>query len=92
MPILRHFDQDKPALIESHLSDFAIGAVLSQKLEDGKIHPCAFQSRTLSPAEFNYEVFDKEIVAMIYALQKWRHYILSTEHKTTIFMDYQNLK
>jgi hypothetical protein len=41
-PILRHFDQERPALIETDASDFAIGAVLSQKFEDGNIHPCAF--------------------------------------------------
>jgi hypothetical protein len=91
-PILRHFDQERPALIETDASDFAIGAVLSQKFEDGKVHPCAFLSRKLSPAEFNYDVFDKEMLAIVYALQKWRHYVLGTEHKTTIFTDHHNLE
>jgi hypothetical protein len=87
-PILRHFDQERPSLIETDTLDFAIGAVLSQKFEDGKIHPCAFLSRNLSPAEFNYDVFDKEMLAIVYELQKWRHYVLGTEHKTTIFTDH----
>jgi len=91
-PILRHFDQERPALIKTDASDFAIGAVLSQKFEDGKIHPCAALSRKLSPAEFNYDVLDKEMLAIVYALQKWRHYVLGTEHKTIVLMDHQNLE
>jgi len=91
-PILGHFDQDRPAMIETDASDFAIGAVLSQKFEDGNIHPCAFLSRQMSPAEFNYDVFDKEMLAIVYALQKWRHYALGTPYKLTIFSDHQNLE
>jgi hypothetical protein len=44
-PILRHFGQERPALIETDASDFAIGVVHSQKFEDGKIHLCTFLSR-----------------------------------------------
>ena len=91
-PILRHFDQDRPAMIETDASDFAIGAVLSQKFEDGKIHPCAFLSRKMSPAEFNYDVFDKEMLTIVYALQKWRDYALGTPYRITIFSDHQNLE
>jgi len=91
-PILRHFDQERPALIETDALDFAIGAVLSPMFEDGKIHPCAYLSRKLSPGEFNYNVFDKEMLAIVYTFQKWRHYVLGTEHKTTIFTDHQNLE
>jgi len=91
-PILRHFDQERPALIEKDASDCAIGAVHSEKFEDGKILPSAFLSRQLSPAEFNYNVFDKEMLLIVYALQNWRHYVLGTKHKTTIFLDHQNLE
>ena len=91
-PILSHFDQERSALIETNASNFAIGTVLSQKFEDGKIHPCVFLSGKLSPAEFNYDVFDKEMLSIVYALQKWRHYVLGTAHKTTIFSDHQNLE
>jgi len=91
-PILWHLDQDRAALIDTDASDFAIGAVLSQKFEDVKIHLCPFLSRKLSPAEFNYDIFDKEMLAIVYALQNWRHYVLGTEHKTTIFSDHQNLE
>jgi hypothetical protein len=61
-PILRHFDQERPAMIETYASEFAIGAVRSQKFEDRKVHPCAFLSRKLSPAKFDYDVFNKEML------------------------------
>lgn len=65
---------------------------MSQKFEDGMIHPWAFQSRKFLPAEFNYKVFDKEMLAIVHALQTWPHYVWGTEHKVTIFLDYQNLE
>jgi len=90
-PIMRHFDQNRPAMIETDASDFAIGAILSQKFEDGKIHPVSFLSRKMSDAEFNYDVFDKEMLAIVYALEKWRQFLQGSEFKTTIYSDHQNL-
>jgi hypothetical protein len=78
-------------MIETDASDFAIGAILSQKFEDGKIHPVSFLSKKLSDAEFNYDVFDKEMLAIVYALEKWRQFLQGSEFKTTIFSDHQNL-
>jgi hypothetical protein len=92
MPIPRYFNQARLSLIETDVSDSAIRTLPSQMFEHGKIHPCAFFSRTVLAAEFNNNVFDKEMVAIVYALQQSRHYVLGTEHKTTIFSDYQNLE
>jgi len=50
-PILRHYDPDRPALLESDASQFAIAAILSQKFENGKIHLLGYVSRNLIPAE-----------------------------------------
>lgn len=49
-PILRHYDPKRPALLETDASDFAIAGILSQRFEDGKIHPIRFVSRKLNPA------------------------------------------
>jgi len=62
-PILAHFDAQKPVIIETDASDFAIGAVLSQRDEEGRLHPVAFHSRKFQPAEINYEIHDKELQA-----------------------------
>jgi hypothetical protein len=72
-------------------SDFAIAVELSQKLEDGKIHPVRFVSRTLNPAELNYDIYDKDMLAVVFSLRKNRHYPQGAKHKTTIFSDHQNL-
>jgi transposase InsO family protein len=90
-PILRHYDPDRPALLETDASDFAIAGILSQKFEDGKIHPVRFTSRKLSPAEMNYDVYDKEMLAVVFSLNKNRHYLQGAVHKTTIYSDHQNL-
>jgi hypothetical protein len=92
-PILRHIAQERPAMIETDALYFAIRIELSQQLEDSKIDQEACLSRKLvSPIEFNYDICDNEIPAIVYALQKCRHYILSTERKITICLDHQNLE
>jgi len=89
--ILKHYDPDRPALLETDASDFAIAGILSQKFKDGKIHPVRFVSRKLSPAELNYDVYDKEMLAIVFSLAKNRHYLQGAEHQTKIFSDHQNL-
>jgi len=84
-PIMRHFDQNRPAMIETDTSDFAIGAILSKKFKDGKKNPVSFLSRKMTDAEFNYDVFDKEMLAIVYALEKLCQFLQGSELKTTIF-------
>jgi len=74
--VLISSDPTKPFRIEADSSDFAMGAVLSQICsEDEKWHPVAFLSKSLSPVKQNYEIHDKEMLAIIRALQEWRHFI-----------------
>jgi hypothetical protein len=61
-PVLRHYDFDKSCTIETDASDFAIAAVLSQEDTDGSLHPVAYYSRQLLPAEINYDIGDKELL------------------------------
>ena len=56
-PVLAHFDPDHQIIIETDASDFAIGTILSQlQPADNDIHPVAFHSRTMAPAERNYDI------------------------------------
>ena len=65
-PILASPDNFRPFCIEADSSDFATGAVLSQQsAESGKWHPVAFLSKSLSPVEPNYEIHNKEMLAII---------------------------
>jgi hypothetical protein len=61
--------------LETDASDFALGAVLSQIQPDGVARPIAFHARKFSPAELNYDVRDKELLAIVVALQQWRHFL-----------------
>ena len=90
-PILRHYDPNRPALVETDALDFAIAGILSRKFEDRKLHPASFNSRKLSPTEFNYDVYDKEMLAVVYCLTNWRYFLQGAIHKTIVYSDHQNL-
>jgi len=92
-PVLISPDPTKPFCIEADSSDFATDAVLFQvSSEDKKWHPVAFLSKSLSPVEWNYEIHNKEMLAIIRALQEWRHFIEGAEHQCEIWTDHKNLE
>src|SRR6204780_1850866 len=92
-PILSSPDSTRPFRIEADSSDFATGAVLSQISPlDEKWHPVAFLSKSLSPVERNYKIHDKEMLAIIRALQEWRHFVEGAEHQFEIWTDHKNLE
>ncbi|KAG5720918.1 hypothetical protein E4T56_gene402 [Termitomyces sp. T112] len=69
-------DDNSPFCIEANSSDFATGAVLSQQsLEDGKWHQVAFYSKGLNAVEQNYKIHDKEMLAIIWLFEEWRHFL-----------------
>ncbi|CAD0043000.1 unnamed protein product [Aureobasidium pullulans] len=88
-PTLRMFDSGKPVHIETDASDRAIGACLTQDHE-GKRHPVAYYSRKMTPAEQNYDIHDKELLAIVAALQHWRVYAEGAP-SLTILTDHKNL-
>jgi len=82
-----------PSWIEADSSDFAIGAVLSQQsTTDRKWHPVAFYSKSLFSVKRNYEIHNKEILAIIHALEEWRHFLEEATHPVEIWTDHKNLK
>ena len=90
-PVLAMPDMSKQFVVECDASDYASGAVLSQVQADGKLHPVAFYSKSFNEAERNYEVHDKELLAIIRALDEWRHYLEGGEHPLDIVSDHKNL-
>ena len=83
-------DQTKPFQIECDTSKYTSGAVLTQNDGNGNRHPCAFISKTFSETERNYEIYDCELLAIIRALEEWRHYIQGSPHTTLILSDHKN--
>ena len=90
-PVLMMPDMDRPFQIESDASKHASGAVLSQTDHEGKRHPVAFISKSFTPAERNYEIYDRELLAIIRALEEWRHYVAGSAHTTIVLSDHKNL-
>jgi hypothetical protein len=91
-PILRHFDPDKPIVLETDASDFVSGGVLSQPDEENVLHPVAYFSKKHSPAECNYEIYDKELLAIVRAFEEWRPHLESAPESIKVLMGHKNLE
>ena len=91
-PILVHFDSALESIIETDASDYAVGAVHSQVQTNGHTHPCAFLLRMFSPAEMNYDIHNKEMVAIVLAFKEWEYLLNSCQKRITVWMDYKNLE
>ncbi|EED18391.1 retrotransposon polyprotein, putative [Talaromyces stipitatus ATCC 10500] len=90
-PILAQHDPELPTTLETDASDFAIGATMTQPGTDGRPRPVAYYSRKLIDAELNYEIHDKELLAIVSALRHWRVYLEGATFPIRIIMDYKNL-
>ena len=91
-PILAHFDSSLQSVIETDASDYAVDAVHSQAQRNGRVHPCAFLSRKFSPAELNYDIHDKEMVAIVLAFKEWEYLLKSCQQKIVVWTDHKNLE
>jgi hypothetical protein len=90
-PILIHPDPAKPFIVETDALDFALGAILSQFGIDGLLHPIAFYSWKLTIAEINYQVYDKELLAIIMTFEQWRPYLAGAQHQIQVLTYHKNL-
>jgi hypothetical protein len=76
--MLVYFDPDKETWLETNSLDFVTAAVLSQ-IVDGVLRPVAFVSHKMNLAECNYEIYDKELLAIVRAFEEWRFELSSTD-------------
>jgi len=91
-PLLVASDIDKEFRVEADASNFATGGVLSVKCEDGKWRPVAYISKSLNKTEQNYEIHDKEMLAIIHCLEAWRHFLEGSQSKFEVWTDHKNLE
>lgn len=86
-PVLVHFNPAKPVCLSCDASPYGIGAVLAHKDTEGREHPIAFASRSLSKAEQNYSQLDKEALALVFGVERFHQYLWGipfqahTDHK-----------
>ena len=90
-PVLSMMDTTKPLRIESDASECATGAVLFMLQSDSKWHPCAYLSKGFNNMEWNYDVYNKKIMGIMWALEAWWHYLEECKYKIEIWTDHQNL-
>ena len=90
-PVLCTPDWSKQFVMETDTSGYALGVVIAQKFEDG-IYPIAFHSRSLLPAEKNYDAHDKELTGIIFGFKCGHPLFLGTTHAICVCTDHKNLQ
>ena len=91
-PILVHPDPERQVIVEVDASNTGVEAILSQhSAGDSKVHPCAFYSHRLSPAEHNY-IGNKELLAVKLALEEWRQWLEGAQVPFQVWTDHKNLE
>ena len=91
-PILHHFDYEKDITVETDASDYVSAAVLCQPDELGILHPVGFFSKKHSAAECNYEIYDKELLAIVRAFEEWRPELEGAKTTIKVLTDHRNLE
>ena len=91
-PILMHFDPDKPIILQTDASGFAIAGILCQFDGFEVLRPVAFYSRKCNSAEQNYNMYNRKLLAIVESFKHWRHYLEGAYHHFLICCDYKNLE
>ena len=90
-PVLCLPEVHKPFIVMTDASLLASGGVLMQKDDNGDLHPCAYLSQMFTPAEQNYNIYNRELLAIFHALDHWHHYLQGMPHPGTLLTDHKNL-
>ena len=90
-PVLMAFDPDRTTVVETDSSGYNSGGVLSQYDQQGHLRPCAYFSKKHSPAECNYEIYDKELLAIVRCLEAWDAELRSLK-EFTVLTNHKNLE
>ena len=91
-PTLRHCNHSREFIIATDASDYISPGVLSQRDGEGVLHRVAFFSKNYSPAECNYNIYDKELMAIIRALEECRPECEGAEPKLELITDHKKLE
>ncbi len=90
-PVLLMPRLEKAFKLEVDASNYAIGATLNQQDKQQCWHPVTYFSTTLSEAERNYDIYDKELLAIVKSLRHWRTYLAGNPHQMVIHTNHSNL-
>ena len=91
-PILCHFNLSKQCFVETNLSDYVNASVLSQLDDKSVLHPIAYFSRKIASAKCSYEIYNKELLAIIWCFEKWRPELESTGLPVKVLTNHKGLE
>jgi hypothetical protein len=92
-PVLRYYNADLPTMVETDASKGVLAGLLSQQDPETKLwHPIAYFSKTMLPAELNYDIHDKEMLAVIRALEEWRAELEGLQTPFQVYSDHRALE
>jgi hypothetical protein len=90
-PVLQQPHFDDPFIVDCDASAYVVGAVLQQRDEKDKLHPIAFLSQTLDTTQRNWDIYNKELFAIVHALETWCPYLIGNIYCTIINTNHNNL-
>ena len=90
--VLAVADDNKPFVLNTDASDYAVGAVLSQLDDSGRLRPIGFVSEKLSDREYGWSPYEKELYAVIVALRHWSMWLMHARHPVTVNTDHASLR
>ncbi len=92
-PVLFHPNPKEPFILEVNTSAFATEVILYQMHKETRWkHPVGYHSQTFNPAEWNYDVYNREFLAIIRGLENWWHLLMGSPHPITVLTDHNNLQ
>ena len=91
-PILYHFDPSRQCFVKTNLSDYVNANVLLQIDDNGVLHPIAYFSRKMTLAKYNYKIYDKELLAIIWSFEEWRLELKGTGLPVKALIDHKGLE
>ena len=80
------------SVVEADLSNYVTKGILSQYNKDGVLYPIVYFLKQLSPAEYNYEIYNKELLAIIKYFKQWRPKLKGTGFLIKILSNHKNLQ
>ena len=90
-PVLHLPNLSAPFAVATDTSKHTSGTILLQTDSNGDWHPCSYLSQSFSPAKCNYDIYDRELLAVIRTLKSWRHYLHGSPFLVQVFTDHKNL-
>src|SRR5207244_2465475 len=90
--VLAHFNLNKEILVETDVFDYVSADILSQRDDEGVLHLVIFFFKKHSPAECNYEIYNKELMAIVRCFEEWRAELEGSSYVIEVLLDHKNLE